>query len=158
MKKMMRTAVSLCLSAAMMVGTPYSSMATQNVSQAGVYEIEIGVNSNHTIDPRYLGLTGCTVSIAAGENGLLVDYSTGFTKNAEEIGIKNLKLQKKSGSAWNTIYSISQKRVYNEASFGGSFTKIANKTGDEYRVSLTYYAVYAGKTYTMSDVTGALTY
>lgn len=140
------------------MGITFSSMA--DVADKPTYRNEvIGIHSNQFItDPRYTGLTGCSLSIAAGSNGVLVDASTGFTLVADEIGIKNLKIQKKSGSTWSTVYSLSKNFESNEASYGYSVTKLANPSDSEYRASVTYYAIYGGKTYTLSDTTDSISY
>lgn len=109
-------------------------------------------------EPRYIGLTGCSLGIGATNNGIVVDYSTGFTKIADELGIKNLQLQVKTSSGWSSIYTIKQKNVKGESSFGGGFTKLIERTGQEYRVTVTHYAIYGGKTYTVTGTTDPLTF
>lgn len=110
------------------------------------------------MNPRYLGLTGCMTGISGTPTGLTVSYSTGFTKTASEIGVKNVKLQVKNGLSWSTISTIDKRSNTNSPSYLGGFSVDLAQNKREYRVSITYYAIYEGQTYTLPSTTESYVY
>lgn len=102
-------------------------------------------------------LTGCSLGVVIKSNGMGVDYSTGFTTTASEIGCKDIILQEKHWYGWKDI-SLGTASATNKSSYSGSMTYTGATTGTTYRAKCTHYAAYNGVTYTFSSETGELVY
>lgn len=103
-------------------------------------------------------LINCNISAAYRTYGLYVQLETGTTKTATEIGVKDVKVQEKSGIFWNTIMSPTGNSVKNDDTFVGGFDCKSAVSGKTYRIKCTHYAYIGGNYYHYDHTSDSFTY
>ena len=102
-------------------------------------------------------LQGCTLRVICGTDGVGVEVYTRFTTTADEIGVKDVVLQEKTWYGWKDI-KINDSSRKNSDVFSGSTTYTGAEKGKTYRAKCTHYAVYGGKTQTLTSQTAEMVY
>lgn len=102
-------------------------------------------------------LYNCTLGVVCGSNGVIVEIHTNFSTTADEIGVKDVVLQEKTWYGWKDI-KISDGSEKNSDVFSASATYTGAEKGKTYRAKCTHYAVYGGKTQTLTSQTAEMVY
>ena len=102
-------------------------------------------------------LHGCTLGIICDTDGVGVEACTKFTTTADEIGVKDIVLQEKTWYGWKDI-KINDSSKKNSSIFLASTTYTGAEKGKTYRAKCTHYAVYGGKTQTLTSQTAEMVY
>ncbi|MCM1325929.1 MAG: hypothetical protein NC094_06135 [Bacteroidales bacterium] len=88
----------------------------------------------------YTLLTGCDVLFASHSDGLYIHISTGASRKASVVGIKDIVVEEKQLIGWKEVAVSDGGEDYNVYSFGGSFTYEGAVYNKKYRVTCTHYA------------------
>lgn len=102
-------------------------------------------------------LAGCSISVAGVSSGVEVVLSTDATKQADEIGCKDIVLQEKVNGVWRDI-NLSDCHTTNDIHFGGSAVYTSAVKGRSYRAHCTHYAKWGSKTETLYNETSSFVY
>ena len=102
-------------------------------------------------------LYNCTLGIICDTDGVGVEVCTKSTTIADEIGVKDVVLQEKTWYGWKDI-KISDSSEKNSDIFSASLTYTGAEKGKTYRAKCTHYAVYGGKTQTLTSQTAEMVY
>lgn len=97
-------------------------------------------------------LTG-VIRLSVSNNRLYASYTTTFPYAAPKIGVKNVKLQyQNSLKIWTNAITLDDRHATNDTFYTGYFScnGVFNRT---YRLKVTHYVVYNGKTQTKTNVT-----
>lgn len=100
----------------------------------GIYNFEM----NGTM--RAKSITAAHLSVSLDTNGIYTDVTTGSNFTAAEIGVKNLKVQKKNWlGLWGTVATTNGSTTNNDFySAAGYYT--GAEVGEHYRVQCTHFA------------------
>lgn len=98
--------------------------------------------------------------IGLQKNGsrLLILYTVSTGVTAEELGIKNIILEVKSGLIWLPVKIAEKDCRTNASNFTGGFYYDNPTSGSTYRVSGIHYAIINGKEYTTLTDSGSFTF
>ncbi len=87
---------------------------------------------------------------------ILYNVSTGVI--VEELGIKNIILEVKSGLIWLPVKTVEKDCRTNASNFAGGFYYNNPTVGSTYRVAGIHYAIIDGKEYTTLTDSGSFTF
>lgn len=157
--------IAICLSFFPINASAKSSWLAENMRM---------INSNTTlenpdvlrkINPNNLSmnrdasyLNNCSISIAYESYGLYIQTETGTTKDATELGVKDIKVQQKNGIFWNTIATSGGGSIKNDHIFCGSCKCTNAVDGQTYRIKCTHYAYIGGNYYHYDNTTDGFKY
>lgn len=88
----------------------------------------------------YTMLSDCTIGVSASSEGMLIDISTGVVGTASVLGVKDIKIQKKTWyGGWTTV-AISEGKEVSDRSIMGITILYSNAVKDAtYRIKCIHY-------------------
>lgn len=116
----------------------------------GLYDVEGSSGA------RAVMLTNCAIRMTYETDSLYLEFVTGCNYEAGEIGVKDIKVQKKKGIFWETWETIATSEGgyhINSYDHVGHCTCTSVVKGETYRVSCTHYAYVGGVYYSLENVT-----
>lgn len=102
-------------------------------------------------------LSGCTLGLGVSSRGLSITFTTSATQTANEIGIKNVMLQEKTGSGWKDL-PISNCYISGTDSYSGEVIYTNAVAGKTYRAYCTHYAKFGSTELTLYNETNNFVY
>ncbi len=168
-----RSLLCIMLAAVICLGmSPINAMAAENTEDTGVAVLEMVLTEGLTLDitdenvfgglydldsnglMRTVMLTNCAIRMGYVDDTYLhVEFLTGCSDKATEIGIKDIKIQKQVGIFWTTIATSEGGSATNTSGCSGSSDCYGVVKGETYRVSCTHYAYVGGTYYSLDNVT-----
>lgn len=103
-------------------------------------------------------LTGCSIGISVGADGVRGSIKTGSTVTASEIGIKNIKVEKYVDGAWTLVGSDPGGYITNNDVCAMNVSTSSAQKGVLYRISCTHYAVLEGVKHELYNETKGVSY
>lgn len=95
----------------------------------------------------YTMLTDCAIGVSGGSDGMHIDISTGSVGTASVLGVKDVKIQKKTWyGGWNTVAVSSGGESYNCANMGINILYRNAEKGATYRILCVHYGDVNGYT------------
>lgn len=114
----------------------------------GVYDINVNPNV------RTVMLSNCSIGMTYVAGSYLhIEFLTGASHDATEIGVKDIKVQKKVGIFWSTIATAPDGYATDTTIFAAQCNCYSAVLGETYRVSCTHYAYINGDYYSLDNVT-----
>lgn len=131
----------------------------------GAYQELISEYTEHGIydipdirDERAATLTGCSIGISIGADGVKGSIATGSTVTASEIGVENIRVEKYVNGKWTLVGSHSGGYVTNDNNYGMDVYTSSAQKGVQYRISCTHYAILNGVRHELFNVTNGISY
>lgn len=114
----------------------------------GLYDVE----GNSYV--RTVMLSNCAIRMGYVDSSYLhIEFLTGASHDATEIGVKDIKVQEKVGIFWKTIATAPDGYATNTTGFVAQCNCYSAVLGETYRVSCTHYAYINGDYYSLDNVT-----
>lgn len=89
----------------------------------------------------YTMLTDCVITASKCSEGMAIDISTGVVGTASVIGIKDVKVKKKTWyGGWETVAVSDGKESYNRTTMGISLIYKGAEEGATYKITCVHYA------------------
>lgn len=107
-----------------------------------------------TAAPRLTAIIGYSVTPEFNSNGLHVKFYTQSSQKAEEVGVEDVKIQKKVGIFWSTVATASHDGAGDTDIYNSAITYGNVESGKTYRVTCTHFA-YIGGNYLQQSNTSA---
>lgn len=101
-------------------------------------------------------LSSCSISIGCSSAGLQVSFYTHCTHVSEEVGIKDIKIQKKVGIFWSTVATSTGGSCGDDYMYGGTLLYTNAEYGETYRVIGVHFAYCGGYDLQAENVTGGV--
>lgn len=101
-------------------------------------------------------LSSCSIGISCSSAGLQVSFYTHCTHTSEEIGIRDVKIQKKVGIFWTTVATSAGGSCGDTGVYGGSLLYTNAVYGETYRVIGVHFAYCGGYDLQLENVTGGV--
>lgn len=99
-------------------------------------------------------LTNCSVSCSYSSQGMHVEIYTTCSHQSEEVGVKDVKIQKQVGIFWSTVATSTGGSCADSIAYGGSLLYTGAEYGATYRVSCVHFAYCGGYDLQSEHVTG----
>lgn len=99
-------------------------------------------------------LYACQITIGPSDEGVYVSCITRSTTKADEIGVKDVVLEKYENGSWNTVMTSSGGSKNNSTTYAGGALYSQGEQGKTYRATCTHYAVYGGTTVELKNSVG----
>lgn len=153
--------LGMLLLAALFIASPASiSYAAEADSIEDNDEVEVleavlteGIHSESGISP-YTMLADCIITASCASDGMHIDISTGVVGTGSVLGVKDVKIQKKTWlGKWKTVAVCSGSESYNRGTMGISILYEHAEKGETYRISCIHYGDVNGYT-EYENVTG----
>ena len=159
MRKKFKIVLLLAALGCLIMGNLNIFAANGSFKEVPPNKVEIVPYNNESVvllsDPSLLS---CGVGIGIADNGLLMEFDTNASQNADEIGVRNIVLQEKTWfGTWNNI-SVGSYCSYNSDYYAGEIVYTAAKKGTTYRIKCTHYAKYGSNELSMNNTSSELTY
>lgn len=103
-------------------------------------------------------LIGCSIAAGFKDYGLHIQFETSTTKQASQLGVKDIKVQQKNGLFWDTIATSSGGYVNNDDWYLGTSDCTNAVSGKTYRIKCTHYAYIGGNYYYYDHTSDSFTY
>lgn len=129
----------------------YQEPSGENIA-AGIH------NREGNSGARAAMLDGCVIYVTVSESGVVASISTGATEVAKEIGVRDIKVQKKINGIWVTLVEHSGLHDYNDTDFAVDVTTGYAEKGAYYRVSCTHYAILSDGLHEIFNETKGICY
>ncbi len=129
----------------------YRELTGENIT-AGIYNTEGNSGAKAAM------LDDCSIYVTVSESGVVASIITGATEVAKEIGIRDIKVQKKINGIWVTLVEHSGLHDYNDTDFGATVTTGYAEKGAYYRVSCTHYAILSDGLHEIFNETDGICY
>lgn len=95
----------------------------------------------------YTMLADCTIGVSCASDGMHIDISTGVVGTASVLGIKDVKIQKKTWyGGWKTVAVSEGREATNRGTMGISLLYENAEKGATYRISCIHYGDVNGYT------------
>ncbi len=94
----------------------------------------------------------CLINVTCDSEGMHVDFMVHANGTASEIGIKDIKIQKKVWYGWKTVATSDGAEAQNVASFGCSILYSGAEYGETYRITCIHYADVDGYTEEQNEI------
>ncbi len=101
-------------------------------------------------------LTNCSIGINCSSAGLQVSFYTTCSHTSEEVGIKDVKIQKKVGIFWTTVATSAGGSCGDTYAYGGTLLYTNAEYGETYRVIGVHFAYCGGYDLQLENVTGGV--
>lgn len=134
----------------LMIG-PYQELTGDNIGH-GIYDIPDNNGAKAAM------LTGCSIGISVGADGVKGSIATGSTVIASKIGAENIKVEKLVDGKWTLVGSHSGDYTTNSNSHGMNVYTSSAQKGVQYRISCTHYAILNGVRHELNNVTNGISY
>lgn len=109
------------------------------------------------IDPRTM-LTSCIISVGEESDGMHIDISTGTVGTASVLGVKDIKIWKKTWyGGWDLVATSSGGESYNRSTTGVMIVYPGAVKGATYKITCVHYGNVNGYTEGEND-SGAFVY
>lgn len=102
---------------------------------------------------RVVHLHSCSIGMGYSSEGLHMSFITNSSDRAEEIGVSDIKVQKKIGIFWSTVGTSVGAYETDSYDFGGSSLFTGVEYGSSYRVSCVHYAYINGQYVSLDNQT-----
>ena len=99
-------------------------------------------------------LTHCNVGVSYSSAGMHVEIYTTCSHQSEEVGVKDVKIQKQVGIFWSTVATSTGGSCADSVIYGGSLLYSGAEYGATYRVSCVHFAYCGGYDLQAEHVTG----
>lgn len=106
---------------------------------------------------RAAAIVYAELSISNNSSGIYFQVSTGTNVISEEIGVKDIKVQKKVWYGWKTVATSSGYDT-NTDSYAGATTYTGAEKAETYRITCTHYAKGSGFELTLKNSTNEFIY
>lgn len=134
----------------LMIG-PYQELTGDNIGH-GIYDIPDNSGA------KAATLTGCSIGISVGADGVKGSITTGSTVIASKIGVENIRIEKYVNGKWTLVGSHSGDYTTNRNSHAISVYTGSAQRGVQYRISCTHYAYLNGVRHELNNVTNGVSY
>lgn len=127
--------------------------ADGDASEVKVLEAELieGFDESEGISP-YTMLSRCKINVSGDSEGMHIDIITGSVGIASVIGIKDIKIQKKTWyGMWETVAVCDGAELENHSTIGITITYPGAVKGATYKILCVHYADVNGYTECDSD-------
>lgn len=115
------------------------------------------LESSSEISP-YTMLADCIIGVSCASDGMHIDISTGTVGISSVIGVKDVKIQKKTWyGGWKTVAVCSGSESYDRGTMGISILYENAEKGATYRISCIHYGDVNGYT-EFENVTGEIVF
>ncbi len=106
----------------------------------------------------YTMLADCIIGVSCASDGMHIDISTGVVGTASVLGVKDVKIQKKTWyGGWKTVAVCSGSESYNRGTMGINILYENAEKGATYRISCIHYGDVNGYT-EGENVTGEIVF
>ncbi len=158
MKKAGKNVLSTLLLVTMLVGSLGSTCFAGNVSsleEVGEESLEVEVLEaivvEHVDMPSesnpYTMLASCIIGVRGDSDGMHIDISTGTVGKASVLGVKDVKVQKKTWyGGWTTVAVSDGGEAYDRTTMGIVLLYKGAEKGATYRISCIHYGDVDGYT------------
>lgn len=165
MKHRLVRLVAVILAVTLGVGfNPCQAVAAESVTNLSVTNVtgQIDFNDPNMVwttvgegneNARGVHLFSCSIGMGYSSEGLHMSFITNCSEEADEIGVSDVKVQKKLGIFWSTVGTSSGAYDTNTYNFGGSSLFTDVEYGSTYRVSCVHYAYVDGQYLSMDNQT-----
>lgn len=99
-------------------------------------------------------ISNLSIELEFNSSGLHVKFYTAANQKAEEIGVEDVKIQKKVGIFWTTVATAAHDGAGDTDTYNSSITYGNVESGKTYRVTCTHFA-YIGGNYLQQSNTSA---
>lgn len=165
MKKIFKKRISLFLAVVILVlCLPGDVSASENVNFCAMnriygmpdYDNEyiwdvLEVSDNVRSTPS---LTNCSVACSYSSQGMYIEIYTVCSHQSEEVGVRDVKIQKQVGVFWSTVATSAGGSCADSVAYGGSLLYSGAEYGATYRVSTVHFAYCGGYDLQAEHVTG----
>lgn len=103
---------------------------------------------------RAVAILDKNITLEFNSNGLYVKFYTLASQKAEEVGVEDVKIQKKVGILWSTVATASHDGAGDTDIYNSSISYGNVESGKTYRVTCTHFA-YIGGNYLQQSNTSA---
>lgn len=144
-----RKVVGMLAVTALIVGNvKFTSLATNlNLSESEDIKIEVmeaklieDLDSLGEVGP-YTMLADCIIGVSKSSEGMAIDITTGVVGKASVLGVKDVKVQKKTWyGGWTTVAVSDGREAYNRTNMGISLIYTGAEEGATYRITCIHYA------------------
>ncbi len=124
-----------------------------NYDNTNVEWFVIDGNTNVRSTPS---LTSCSISMGCSSAGLEVAFYTNCSHMSEEVGIKDIRIQKQVGIFWTTVATSAGGSCGDTCVYGGSLLYTNAEYGATYRVIGVHFAYCGGYDLQAENVTGGV--
>ena len=115
------------------------------------------IESSSGISP-YTMLADCIIGVSCASDGMHIDISTGVVGTGSVLGVKDVKIQKKTWyGGWKTVAVCSGSESYDRGTMGISILYENAEKGATYRISCIHYGDVNGYT-EFENVTGEIVF
>lgn len=147
--KMGKRVLSILAAVMLIVGNlGFTSMAavSNDLSMDGDAEVEV-MEAVLVDDPDLLGgvmpytmLTNCIITASKCSEGMAIDISTGTVGESSVLGVKDVKVLKKTWyGGWKTVAVSDGGEVYNRTTMGISLVYKGAEEGATYKITCVHY-------------------
>lgn len=148
--KMGKRVLGMLAAATLMVGTlGFTSVAAEasDLSMDGDVEVEVmeAVLMEDSDLPSgiapYTMLADCIITVSKCSEGMAIDISTGVVGKASVLGVKDVKVKKKTWyGGWETVAVSDGRESYNRTNMGISLIYEGAVEGATYKITCVHYA------------------
>ncbi len=103
-------------------------------------------------------LNHCSIGVTPLSTGLQVDFVTYCSQQAEEVGVRDIEIQKKVGIFWSTVATSVGGSQGDTDGYGGYLLYGNAEYGETYRVSCVHFAYCGGYDLQAENVTPGYKY
>lgn len=135
---------------------PIPSMATEETPQEGFQIVDIicvpmeGEKEDEDIfTARASVILNGIVYLDFRTEGAYLEYYTNCNQLAEEVGVRDLKIQKKVGIFWSTVASGGSYMYQDKSTYYSNATVVVGEYGCTYRASCVHFAYVGGTEHTI---------
>ena len=89
-------------------------------------------------------LTNCSIARSYSSAGLHIEIYTTCSHQSEEVGVRDVKVQKQVGIFWSTVATSTGGSCADDYVYGGSLLYSGAEYGATYRVSCVHFAYCGG--------------
>lgn len=168
--KTFKKVLSLCFAVVLfVVCSPVDALASESVSVLPISRIYEAPDYEDTSAQWYIvdgsgivrstpTLGACSISMGYTSEGLYAEFYTNCSHTSEEVGVRDIKIQKKVGIFWSTVATSAGGSCADCSLYGGSILYTNAEYGETYRISCVHYAYCGGYDLQLENVTGGHKY
>ena len=158
--KKIKNIASMMLAAMLLVSVPVARVeaATQygtekeSVEKLDVVVKDVSVEHASQNPNARTAIYNCLINVGCDSEGMHVDFMVHANGRASEIGIKDIKIQKKVWYGWKTVATSAGAEATNVTSFACSILYSGAEYGETYRISCVHYADVDGYTEVENEI------
>lgn len=130
-------------------------LSDSNMSGGNIVYGQNNVHQNGNM--RAATIVNADLSISNTSSGIYFQVATGTNVTSEEIGVKDIKVQKKVWYGWKTVATSSGYDT-NSDSYSGATTYTGAEKAETYRITCTHYAKGQGFDLSIKNSTNEFIY